>query len=254
MPDQFVPDRGLAVHERLYPREVLRRSALHQVAGHGEGTAGEPDERHLERVGEDGDRVDDIRRVGRRIERPEALEVLLGPEGLGHHRSGPRGHVDTEPDGRHRHDDVGEEDGGVGAVAVDRLPGELGDQLGPGDGVEDAAGPAGGPVLGEGPAGLTHEPHRHTVHAEAAAGPHEGGVVESPRRDRTHSSPRARPQRAAAVVPDREVPRPPGTAARYAHAVTADSSMSRVYESRVARRRRRPGTVSRPGAYNRGFP
>ena len=38
-------------------------------------------------------------------------------------------------------------------------------------------GTAGGPVLGEGTAGLAHEPHRHPGHRQAAARPDEGGVL-----------------------------------------------------------------------------
>ncbi len=52
------------------------------------------------------------------------------------------------------------------AVAVDRLAGELGHQFGLGDGVEDAARPPGGPVLGKRSARLAHEPHRNPVDAE----------------------------------------------------------------------------------------
>ncbi len=48
-----------------------------------------------------------------------------------------------------RHDDVAVEDGGVDAVAAHRLQRDLGRQLRLGDGVEDAALAAHGPVLGQ---------------------------------------------------------------------------------------------------------
>ncbi len=168
-------------HERLDPGEVLRGAALDQIAGHGERPAGKSDQRDVEPVGQDAHRVDDMAGVGLGLEWSQPLEIVLGTEGFGHHRPRPRGHVDAEPDGGHRDHDVGEEDGGVGAVAVHRLPGQFGDQLGPGDGVEDAARSPCGPVLGKRPAGLAHEPHRHPIDGQAAAGPDERCVVEPAR-------------------------------------------------------------------------
>ena len=235
--------------------EVLGRPALHQVAGHGEGPAGEPDEGHRQLGGEDAHRLDDVGRVDLGLERPQALEVVLGPEGLGHHRPGRRGHVDAEPDGGHRDHDVGEEDGGVGAVAVHRLPGELGHQLGPGDGVEDAALSPGRPVLGKRPARLAHEPDRHPVDGQPPARPDERGVVESAHRGRGHS-PRSRHASAdgrdgtgrsvPTGGPEPVVPRRCG----YCGSGHGPSLGERLRPSRPAG----PVAVRRPGAYNRGFP
>ena len=67
----------------------------------------------------------------------------------------------------------------IGAVAVDGLAGQLGHQLWLGDGVEDAARAAGGPILRQRPASLAHEPHRHVGNALAATGLDEGSIVEA---------------------------------------------------------------------------
>ena len=184
---QLVPDHRFTVHERLDPGEILGRSPFHQVAGHRERPTGEPDQGYVQLGGQDAHRLDDVGRVDLGFERPEALEIVLDPEGLGHHRTGGRGHVHAEPDGGHRDHDVGEEDGGIGAVAVHRLPGELGHQLGLGDGVEDAALPSRRPVFGQRPARLAHEPDRHPFDGEPPARPDERGIVEPVRPDGTHS-------------------------------------------------------------------
>ena len=67
------------------------------------------------------------------------------------------------------HHDVGEQDGGIDAVAPDRLEGELGRERRIGDGREDGAFPAGGAVLGQRPPGLAHEPHGRTGHRSTQA-------------------------------------------------------------------------------------
>jgi len=94
-------------------------------------------------------------------------------------RAGARAYVDADADGRCRDDDVGEEDGGVRAVAAHWLERELGDQLGLSDGLEDAPGAPQGPVLGERATRLTHEPHRDPLDGQAPAGAHEHRVVVS---------------------------------------------------------------------------
>ncbi len=74
------------------------------------------------------DRVGDVRRVGRGLEGPQAGEVGRAAERLGHDRPPARLDVDAEADGVDRHHDVGEENGGVDAVAADRLQRQLGGQ------------------------------------------------------------------------------------------------------------------------------
>ncbi len=176
---QLVPQPRVAVHEGLDPGEVLGRAALHEVAGHGERPAGEADQGDRQLGGQLPHGVDHIGRVDLGFEWAQPLQVPAVREGLGHDRPGARGHVHAEADGRHRDHDVGEEDGGVGPVAVHRLVGQTGHQFGPGDGLEDAARTPSRPVLGQGPAGLSHEPHRDTVHREAATGADERRVVEA---------------------------------------------------------------------------
>ena len=136
------------------------------------------------------------------------------------------------------------------AVAVDGLAGELGHQLGLGDGVEDAARAPGGPVLGQGSARLAHEPHRDPLDGLAPAGPDERGVVEAA----GASGPRRSPGRSASARADRVRPasRLAGTArpmqGRRPRA-TADEAPARPPIGGVARAGR-----TAAGAYNRGFP
>ena len=94
----------------------------------------------------------------------------LGPD--------PRRDGEAEPHRMGGDHDVGVEDRGVDVVAADGLEGDLGGEIGVGDGVEDGAGAADGAVLGEGTARLTHEPDRDPVVGKAAAGADERVVVE----------------------------------------------------------------------------
>ena len=142
--DEARPRSRVGVHERLHLGEVARRPALDQVAGHGERRAGEPDQRHLggQLPGQEPHRLEHVSRVGLGVERPQPLEVGGRAERPFDDRASARHDVDAEPDRADRHDDVGEQDGGVDPVAADRLQRDLGRQLGVGDGLEDAAGPA----------------------------------------------------------------------------------------------------------------
>ena len=82
--------------------------------------------------------------------------------------------LDADPDSgqAQRHHDVGEEDGGVDAVAAHRLEGDLGGLLGAQADVEHggALAAAQRPVLGQGAPGLAHEPHGRAVGALAVQG------------------------------------------------------------------------------------
>jgi hypothetical protein len=142
-----VPEGLVAVHERLGAGVAARRPALDEVARHREGRAGEADERDVELGRQDAHRLQHIRRVELGLEQPEPAQIGRGGERTLDHRPGPRGDVDAEPDGGHGHHDVGIENGGVDAVAAHRLHRDLGRQLRLGDGVEDAAFAADGPVL-----------------------------------------------------------------------------------------------------------
>ena len=156
-----------------------RRAALHGVARHGEGRPGEADQRHarpLQLPAHEAYRLGDVGRVGLRLEGPQAGQVGLAAKGLGHHRSPARLDVDAESDGVQGHDDVGEQDGGVHAVAPDGLQRELGREGGVPDGGEDGALATGGPVLGQGTPRLAHEPHRCAGHRFPQAGAHELGA------------------------------------------------------------------------------
>ena len=176
-------ERRIAVHQRLGLEVGARRPALDQVAGDGEGRAGEADQRHVELAHEQAHGLEHERRVGLGVERAQAVRGRRDrSKGCSTTGPTPGCDVDAEADGGDGHDDVGVEDGGVDAVAPHRLEGDLGGQVGVADGVEDAAGAADGPVLGQRPSGLAHEPHRYAAPGRArfarfaTAGPQERRV------------------------------------------------------------------------------
>ena len=98
----------------------------------------------------------------------------LGGVAHGRGDDGPDPGLDADPDPgqAQRHHNVGEEDGGVDAVAAHRLEGDLGGPLGTQAEVEHggARAAAQGPVLGQGAPGLAHEPHGRAVGALAVQG------------------------------------------------------------------------------------
>ena len=158
-------------------RVGARRAALDEVAGDGERGPGEADQGRVAQLGgEVAHRLEHVGRVDLGLEGSQAVEVGGRAEGLRHHRTGARGHVDAEADGRDGHHDVGVEDRRVDAVSPDRLEGDLGGHVGLADRVEDAALAADGAVLGQGASGLTHEPHRDVGRGLPSAGAEEWGV------------------------------------------------------------------------------
>ena len=175
--EQLRPQLGLAVHQRLGAGVVLARPALDEVAGERERRAGEADERRrAELADERAHRLGDVRDVVGR-QRGQPVEVGGGAERLRDDRPDARDDVEVDADRLERHDDVGEEDRRVDAVAADRLQRDLGDEVGGRAGVEHLVALAELAVLGQRPAGLAHEPHRRVRDGLAAARPEEGGVV-----------------------------------------------------------------------------
>ena len=180
--EQRRPELGLAVHQRLGRGVVLARAALDEVAGQRERRAGEADQRRRAELGDQrADGLGDVRDVarasapaaGRGRPRCGTARATTGPT--------PGTMSRSTPIGLERHDDVGEEDRRVDAVAADRLQRDLGDEVGVGAGVEHRGALAQRAVLRQRPAGLAHEPDRRVRHRLAAAGAHEGGVARASR-------------------------------------------------------------------------
>ena len=170
-----VPDLGVGLHERLGLRVVAAGAALDEVGREGEGGAGESDERGVaEFLDEQADRFGDVGDVAG-VEVAQALDVGLGAEGLGDDGAGAGDDLDVDADGGDRHDDVGEEDRGVHAVAAHGLHGDLGDEFGGAAGLEHGGARAGRLVLRERAPGLAHEPDGGPAGFLAAAGREERG-------------------------------------------------------------------------------
>ena len=170
------PQLGVALHHDLGVVVRPGRPTLDQVAGHREGCAGKADERDVEFGDEVVDGLEHVRRVGLRIQRPQAGQIVRAGERLLDHRADARHHVHAEADGVDGGDDVGVEDGGIDAVAAHGLERDLRAQIRIGDGVVDAALAADGAVFGQRTSRLTHEPDGGDLVGFAAAGGEEGGV------------------------------------------------------------------------------
>ena len=140
---QLVPELGVAVHQGLDPRRSSRDGPPStSVARHGEGRAGEADQRHARPLQLPARPGAPSRR--RRARRPPARRAAGGPGRPRCERARPQPGPGQAPRRRRSrwrvgHDDVGEQDGGVHAVAADRLQRELGRERGVADGGEDGA-------------------------------------------------------------------------------------------------------------------
>ena len=168
------------MHQRLGVGVGAGRAALDQVAGHGEGGAGEADERHVELGDQDAHGLGHPRHVLVGLEGPQLGQVGVAAHRLAEHGADAGLDVDVDADGGQGGDDVGEEDGGVDAVAAHRLEGDLGGQVGVPHDLEHPGPLPDGPVLGQRPAGLAHEPHRPVGGRFEAAGPQERRVGQGP--------------------------------------------------------------------------
>lgn len=127
---ELVPQLGLAVHQGLGVLMVLRRPALDEVRGQRERSARETDERLVAELSHElADRLGDIGDVAG-FEVAQAFDPAGVPDRLVDHGAHTRLDVQVDPDGLERHDDVAEEDRGVGVVPADRLHRDLGDHVG----------------------------------------------------------------------------------------------------------------------------
>ena len=84
---QRVPHRGFAEHQGLRALVRPRWAALDQVARQRERRAGEPDQRHLELLTQQPDRLEHVRDVRLRLERPQPRDVGERADRVVHHRT-----------------------------------------------------------------------------------------------------------------------------------------------------------------------
>src|SRR5262245_50516976 len=167
--------RGLE-HHRLRPRVVARRTALDQVAGERERSAGEPDQRHVELLAEEPDRLERVGLVGLGFELAKTRYTGLVADRIVHDRPDAGLDPDANADRLDRHHDVREHDRGVQRDPPKRLQGELDREVRPTNGIQDVAVAPELAVLRQVAAGLAHEPHRRPVDGFAAQGPQEAVV------------------------------------------------------------------------------
>ena len=171
---EVVPEGRITVHERLGALVGSRWPALDEVGRQGEGCPGEADERcRAQRLDQTPDGLGD---VGHGVggEFGQAVEVGAGPDRLGDHRPRAGDDVEVDADRLERHDDVGEEDRRVHAVATHRLQSDLGHQVRGRAGLEHGVPHADLAVLRQRAPGLAHEPHRCVRHGKPTGGSDEG--------------------------------------------------------------------------------
>jgi len=165
----------LLVHQTLRLDVVARRTALDEIAGDGEGCAGEPDQRDRQFSTEDPDGFLHPRDVLIWLKLAESIEIGPAAERFIDDGTHPGLNLDTEADGSDWNHDVRIQDRGVHAIATDWLESYLRRQFRVPECLEDAAGDAQISILRKGPASLAHEPDRGVIHRESPARSEEGG-------------------------------------------------------------------------------
>ena len=174
-----MPGVGGLVHQGLGAGKRPRRPTFNGVARERERGSGEPDQRDAggERGAREAHRLEHVTEVCFGADGGKLLDVGLPAHRLGDVRAQP------QPQGLEGKQDVGEQDRGVHAEALDRLERHLGGQLGGVAEIEDGVLLAQLAVLRHVASRLPHEPHRRDVGAFPAAGLKKAQLRE-PRRER----------------------------------------------------------------------
>src|SRR5699024_1994160 len=169
---QVGPYLRLGVHEGAGSQVVLGGATFDEVGGEGEGGAGEPDQGcGAEFGGQAGHRrADRGEEVGIQGAAAQFGDIGGGAHGVVQYGATPGDYVDVDAGEFERDDDVGEEDGGVHAVATHRLQSDLGDHVRIEAGVQHAGALAQAPVFGQRAAGLAHKPDGNGGWAFTAVG------------------------------------------------------------------------------------
>jgi hypothetical protein len=167
---QGVPGVGRAEHHRLCALVVPAGPSLDEVGRQRERSARETDQRDVAQLThQQPDRIGDRRNLFG-LKGFDRRDVGCGADRVLDHRTDVGHDVQADARSPQRHDDVGEQDGGVDAVPAHRLQGDLGDQLGVEAGLHHRVLGAQLPVLGQRSARLPHEPHRNPARLTAADG------------------------------------------------------------------------------------
>ncbi len=173
---QTLEDLRLGVHQFLGLPEGLRRTALDQVGGAGEGSAGESDQRHLQLPAQQSDSLHDKPRRLVRIGNGQPVDGLAAPDLVRQYRPMSLVELECRSHRLDRDEDVREEDGRVHAEEVHRLQGHLDAEFRSLAQFEKGHAAAHLLVFREIAAGLAHHPDRGVLGLFAAAGLEEGIV------------------------------------------------------------------------------
>ena len=128
--EDVVQQLGAAVEQGFDLAEFLAAAAFHHITGEGEGAAGKADQRHaaVQRAADGGNGVEYIAQFGH-IGHLQCGNVGFVLQWAGKLGAFAFGKIEAQAHGIGHGEDVGEEDGGVKAEAVDGLEGYFGGQL-----------------------------------------------------------------------------------------------------------------------------
>ena len=167
-----MPDLGRAVHAALRLHEVAGRLALDEVAGDGERSSAEADERllRLELRTNEPHGLEDERHRLLRVGHAQRLDVRGAPHRPVDHRADVLDELDVDAHAEDRQHDVREHDRGIDAVHADGLERDLGAELGLAADLEQVVALADLAVAGQRAPRLAHEPDRSPLDRLQARG------------------------------------------------------------------------------------
>ena len=196
---EAMPVLGVAVHQRLGLREVVRVAAFDRIRGQGERRAREPDQRNapVELSLNLPDGVEHVAQRLSRLEDAQAIDVGRPLDGAFDLRTLALDEVEGQTHRGERQQQVREQNRGIDLEPPNRLQRDLGGQIGRAADLEQGILRAQGSVLLHVSPGLAHEPDRGGVNGFAAAGLQKAGGG--------HESVPNVPGRGAASVPDRRM-------------------------------------------------
>src|SRR5882672_1276704 len=134
------------------------------IARERERRAGEPDQRDLELLLDEADRIEHRRQLALGLDRPQRGDILLARDGIMDRRPLVLHELDLDAHRLGQEQDVAEDDGRVESRELpDRLQRDLGRELGGAADVENAVLLAQRPILGHIATRLSHEPDGRAV-------------------------------------------------------------------------------------------
>jgi hypothetical protein len=160
---QLPPGLGLRPHEALDLIQPVRPRALEEIRAERERSPDEADQRNRQPLLEERDRLEHEGERLPRVEGPEPLEVGRQVQGWIHDGTDRRLDLELQPRADERRGQIGEQDGGVDRIVLERKRRHLGGGLGVVNDLQEAPPSPDLPVARQRAPGLPHEPHGRPV-------------------------------------------------------------------------------------------